>query len=431
MTSDRRFEEGLPRLLDELYVGPMPAYRDQLLQQTARIRQRPAWSFLERWLPMVDVARQPLRTLRMPWRTIGLVLVVLALIAAMVFAFAAGSQPPLPAPFGLARTGLVAYDSGGDIYTADPVTGVSTVIVRGPETDINPRWSRDGTTLVFERRAAGAEGPGLLFVVHGDGSNLMRITPDAIPAIASYAFSPDGKQILISSSSGAQRVLIAAADGTGIRPIDTPHPATSPTWRPPNGSEILFTDSGDASSGWPGIYTVDAAGGKVRTIREGLTGRNRSDPQWSPNGAWISYVEWSNFGDGMSAETHVMAADGSRDRVLPIPPGAVWQAAWSWSNDSTRLLAIRGTSWGMDETRAVAIPADGSGFGVEIQYPGAIQAGCCSSWEWAPNDQSILGTPVDETGAFLDQVLLDPAAGTFRTLPWTSVSHPSFQRLAP
>jgi hypothetical protein len=42
MTSDRRFEEGVPRLLDDLYVGPMPAYRDQLLQQTARIRQRPA-----------------------------------------------------------------------------------------------------------------------------------------------------------------------------------------------------------------------------------------------------------------------------------------------------------------------------------------------------------------------------------------------------
>ena len=59
MTSERRFEQELPALLDDLFMGPMPTYRDRLLRQTARTRQRPAWSFLERWLPMVDVARQP------------------------------------------------------------------------------------------------------------------------------------------------------------------------------------------------------------------------------------------------------------------------------------------------------------------------------------------------------------------------------------
>ena len=45
MSSDRRFEQELPGLLDDLYMGLMPAYRDHVLQQTARTRQRPAWSF--------------------------------------------------------------------------------------------------------------------------------------------------------------------------------------------------------------------------------------------------------------------------------------------------------------------------------------------------------------------------------------------------
>ena len=43
MSSDRRFEQELPGLLDDLYMGPMPTYRERVLHQTARTRQRPAW----------------------------------------------------------------------------------------------------------------------------------------------------------------------------------------------------------------------------------------------------------------------------------------------------------------------------------------------------------------------------------------------------
>ena len=38
------------------------------------------------------------------------------------------------------------------------------------------------------------------------------------------------------------------------------------------------------------------------------------------------------------------------------------------------------------------------------------------AWEWAPDDSLILGTPVDENGANLEQVLLDPVAGTSRDI---------------
>ena len=70
--------------------GPDAHYRDRVLQQTARTRQRPAWSFLERWLPMVDVARQPVLAQRLPWRTIGLGLVLIGLLVAMIAALVVG-----------------------------------------------------------------------------------------------------------------------------------------------------------------------------------------------------------------------------------------------------------------------------------------------------------------------------------------------------
>ena len=51
----------------------------------------------------------------------------------------------LPPPFGLAANGLVAYADRGDIVAVDPISGVRMPITSGPATDVEPRWSLDGT----------------------------------------------------------------------------------------------------------------------------------------------------------------------------------------------------------------------------------------------------------------------------------------------
>ena len=58
MTTDRRFESDLSDLLAELAPRRTPDYRDDVVRQTARTRQRPAWTFPERWLP-VDLTMTP------------------------------------------------------------------------------------------------------------------------------------------------------------------------------------------------------------------------------------------------------------------------------------------------------------------------------------------------------------------------------------
>jgi dipeptidyl aminopeptidase/acylaminoacyl peptidase len=440
MKSDRRFEEDLPRLLEDLYLGPMPSYRDHLLQHTARTRQRRAWSIPGRWLPLVDITRQPVLVARVPWRMIGLGLALIAVLVGMVAALIVGGRPHLPAPFGLARNGLVAYASGGDIHTVDPVTGSSTAIVRGPETDLNPRWSRDGTRLAFERKSGGDSSPGLVYVARADGADVVQVTPGPLSNITNYDFSPDGKKLLISAeitgmvgtTIGGPGMFIAATDGGGIRQLDVGMPATNAAWRPPDGADILFMDAGDSANGYGSIHLVSADGGPVRTILATVagSGRYRGNPAWSPDGSLVSYGEWTDSAS-LTVQTHVMAADGTGDRTLPIPDAAAWQAPYGWSNDGTRLLLIRGYSGGVDQARPVAIPVDGSGTGIEIPYPGGMENTSPSDWEWAPDDSVILGTPADASGNLLDQVLLDPVGGTSRTLPWASVSRPSWQRLAP
>ncbi len=49
--------EHLTAAFDEIGGSPRPDYLDDIVTQSRRTRQRPAWTFLERWLPMTIALR--------------------------------------------------------------------------------------------------------------------------------------------------------------------------------------------------------------------------------------------------------------------------------------------------------------------------------------------------------------------------------------
>jgi len=170
MTTGRRLERDLPELLDELAVSPYPDYIDSVLTTTAHRRQRPTWTFPGRWIPMTTLTSRAASMPRTPMRAAA-ILALLLLALAVGAALLVGSRARVPAPFGPAANGRVAYSASGDIFTVDPATGVSKAIITGPETDINPRWSRDGTAFAFERKFDGSTGAGYIYVAGADGSH--------------------------------------------------------------------------------------------------------------------------------------------------------------------------------------------------------------------------------------------------------------------
>jgi len=438
MTTERRLERDLPQILGDLAMGPYPEYIDDVLAMTAQRRQRPAWTFPERWLPMVDVARQPVLAPRLPWRSISLALLVIALLLAAAAVYI-GSQPRLPEPFGQARNGLIAYDAGGDIYAADASTGAAKAIVSGPETDVAPYYSRDGSRIVFERQVGGLRGQ--LYVVGADGSGLTLVTPEPVAFTvslqgepwAAYAFAPDGRSVLFASTkNGFPSISIAQSDGSGVRQLDVGMMAYEPSFRP-DGAEILFVGADAVGVRGKGIFAVDVASGVVRTVIQSQADYDLAGAVWSPDGSQVAYYRWGGPGslDGITAHTHVVSADGTGDRALPSLSGAVWDAGPQWSNDGERLFIVRGYASGQEDVRPVVIPADGSGTGIEIPYPGLINGGCCADWEWSPDDSLILVTPTNGLGRPMQQVIVDPVMGTVRPAPWTSTSDPTWQRLAP
>jgi dipeptidyl aminopeptidase/acylaminoacyl peptidase len=434
MSSTDRLERDLTAWLGDTAAPRTPDYLDDLIAQTAGMRQRPEWTFTERWLPMsvITLARQTFKPL--PFRTIGL-MAVLALLIAVAVAMLVGSRPRLPAPYGPAVNGLLAYADDGDIYTVHPVTIHITPVVTGPETDLRPRWALDGTHLVFEREAAN-QGHSQLFVVRSDGRDLTLVTPAALAGLEEYAFSPDGREVLFSSvHEGVPSMSIARSDGSGVRALEVGMTVSGMDYRPPIGAEIVFV-GGTAESQATGLYAVRPDGSGLRTLVEPST-FVMAGPRWSSDGTHVAYTAWeADYNTGGSlARAYVVSADGQANRVvLPVPENDL-NIAEGWSNDGTRLFVTgchySGPSAACEDATAI-VPIDGNGPVVDVEVNASFHEADQRIHLWAPDDGSILTVRLDARGRVMSPSLLtDPVTGASRTSPWPGASEPSWQRLAP
>jgi len=438
MTTDR-FDRELPDLLEQLAPRAVPDYRDDIVRQTARMRQRPALMFPERWLPVSVITSRALAAPPVRWRIVGLVALLL-LALAVGLAIIAGSQRHVPAPFGPAANGVVAYEQGGDIFTANPVTGLAKAVVTGTTTDLRPVFSRDGTHMVFERQGA-ADTIGRLIVTRPDGSGAIVATPEALVAfdtyagsVPSYSFSPDGTEIALWSYASGE-LWIAQADGGGVRQVDLPIKVGEVAYAPANGAELIVAGTPNGGTNG-GIYAVDVKTGASRTIVAPAAGVGVGFIRVSPGGSRLAYVSSvdttpDNPGPGPGRyRVHVVGLDGVNDITLPLPAGAIFQDAPAWSNDGTRLAITRGYAQHNEDMALAVVPADASGTGVESIHG---LTGCCDTMlQWSPDDTSVLVMPEGgNDGITTQHLLLDPLTGHTAPAPWTAVNPPAWQRVAP
>lgn len=434
MTSDRMLERDLPDLLTDLYMGPAPEYRDEILWQTARTRQRPEWTFPERWFPLLGFDRRSALTSALPWRIVGVALLVALLLSAVVYV---AMQPKLPPPFGLAMNGLIVFSRDGDIYTGDPTSGVIRAVVTGPEVDLEPRWSLDGTRFVFERRSSDDVRFGNLFVARADGRNLTLATPGGpFLGFDGFFFAPDGKEVVFSPSfmtaEGhlSQALFVARADGGGVRKLDVGLEVDEPAWRPPDGRQIIFVGKDDDDlNGQKGLYLVNADGTNLQVVVPPSLQFDLAGPKWSPDGSQIAYTAWDMTIDAMSARQHLVSADGTNDRLTTLRPGVVWEAAAGWSNDGNRLLVIRSYTNLYENVFGAVFPADGSGPDVQSDRP-LMHEHFFMVMEWSPDDSMILVRPMKLPEENLQQVYFNPLSGKTSSVEWPATSVPAWQRLA-
>ena len=419
MTTPTRLERNLPGILDDLSAGPTPDYLDDLFVRTGRMRQRPAWTHPERWLPMSDITRPRVFTFAPPWRTIALVLVVIALLAGAAFVYV-GSQRRVPAPFGPAANGLLTYGADGDIYVGDPVTGATRLVVGGATDDHDPGYSPDGVLIAFIRSVNAIDND--LYTVRPDGTDLKRVMtfPNQEPWVN---WAPDSRHFgVIHSVGGHKQFDLLGLDGQSQRLSAGDMDLDSFSYRPPMAQEILFRSVKD---GHPGLYAMAADGTNIRPL---ITTSNPDNPEdlsnavYSADGTRIYFTKQVqvNPGNGCCHQLWVMDADGSNahrfvsdadDEGLPsVSPDGQWVAFWR--GDAQRIAVVR---------------ADGSG---PVILTGPTLSGL-AEWNWAPDSSKLVMAPSDAADGAPHVYLLDPAGGRETTTAIQAGKVPDWQRLAP
>ena len=139
-------------ILEGISAPRTPDYFDDILGQVSRTRQRPGWSFPERWLPMTALSERVATAPRIPMRmAVVLALLLLGLVVSIVLI--AGSQrPAVPAPFGVAGNGEIVFaDTTGAIVAGNVGDGTTKVIVPGSGHS-RPVFSPDGRSLAYLQR---------------------------------------------------------------------------------------------------------------------------------------------------------------------------------------------------------------------------------------------------------------------------------------
>jgi WD40 repeat protein len=414
----------------------IPDHLEAVLRMTSVAPQRPAWSSLERWLPMdttftgrVAPAFRPLGPL------VIAALLVLALAAALLIA---GSRTPRPAPYGPALTGLTVQSDGGDIYLVDPVSKQHRSITSGPEWDNFPVFSRDGTMLAFLRRTSEPSPYSVLFVAKADGTE-QRPVSESVLDVSSGDWSGDGAFIAFTSLiKGISRITVVDVRSGSSKVLDVGVAAESVSWLPPRGDEILFR--GLKANQPEAIWVVRPDGTDLHALTplQAFVGEDYIEPKVSPNGRLLAYHSW-NFTTGVMEVVVRDLVDGTT-RTVPSTEARGDLFVATFSPDSRSLLLVRQVrdsdppEYG-GVTQLMLVPADGSNGGTMIgpKFPfKSVQGRADLVAAFTVDGSRILLIDRQHVIDLRGQLWTLPVDGGPMTVePWDSNDLPSTQRVAP
>lgn len=241
------------------------------------------------------------------------------------------------------------------IVRRNRATGEENTITAAAGSAFRPVLSPDGTKLVYGTRFETETALKILDLQTGEERWLKypvqrddqesNFNSDMLPG---YAFTPDGKDILLSYGGKIHRVNVASGQdrlipftakiSRGMGPLlDFPERVDQGPvqWRilqgfaqSPDGKRLAFSAATH-------VYVMDAPGGTPHRLTKGSD--REYLPAWSPDGRWIAYVTWSANGG------HVwkVRSDGSGAPVQLTQVPAYYRGS-VWSPDGSRIVTLRG-----------------------------------------------------------------------------------------
>jgi Tol biopolymer transport system component len=306
-TADR-----LGAALDEVGAVARPDYLDDIVARAQDTRQRPTWTFPERWLPMSVAVRRE----RIP-RTVLFALLLLLLVAAFATTvMLTGSPTRLPAPL-VVTNGEIAFTSGNDIVAVRPDGSGRHVVVPGSPQESGASFSGDGGRMAYWRQNGAVQD---LVVADADGSRPTTIASGVIePTGSGIVWSPDGTRVAYSS-----------------RTVSSSTPTACPGFG---------TQNGDFCSSRIFVAPVDGSG----THQVGDQTLDARSPAWSPDSSTIAFGG-GNATPGQSLRLYLMNADGSNVRQFSTVRGTDWAfVRTDWSHDGSKIATQASAANNLDQ----------------------------------------------------------------------------------
>jgi len=236
---------------------------------------------------------------------------------------------------------------------------------------------KQGGKIIFE---AGDEGLlGDLYVMNEDGSEITKLLDSGDYGYQHFGYpdwSPDGSQIVFSGLKPPWEILIANADGSGLRTIEGTTNGQYPDWSP-DGQKIAFSAWDEGSD----IYTINIDGTDLQKIVSSEA--DEFDPSWSPDGSKIVFYSCHS---GDDCELYVINAN--RTNLVQLTDNDMDDWMPSWSPTGNEILYLYGLG-GEDYTELRGYNLDNSHesqYTTEFAFPDfSAGTGAC----WAPNGENI------------------------------------------
>jgi Tol biopolymer transport system component len=182
----------------------------------------------------------------------------------------------------------LVFDLLGDLYTMPASGGTATPLTQGMAVDGQPRFSPDGSQVVFTSDRSGGEG---VWIISVDKSDTTQVTTGKDTKYDSPEWTPDGEYIVVTR--GTKLHMYHVDGGSGQQLIEEPgNLRTMGAAFGENETEIWFgqrTGSWQYNTDLPdyqlAVYDRETGETSTRTSNVGSAFR----PTLSPDGRWLVY----------------------------------------------------------------------------------------------------------------------------------------------
>ena len=266
-----------------------------------------------------------------------------------VFTTEIASVPVVPVEGNKLVFSMPAGDGNSEIFTMNlDGSELTQLTFLAPNGSYEPSWSPDGKQIVFTSSFMSSTAGPTIYLMNADGTNLRAMKPNSVnPAGLAFAgsnpkWSPDGTMIAFSAYvSFNQEIMVYNFEmDSVVRLTENTFQDRIPNWNPQS-NKIVFrsrrdVNPADSSRLGDDIYMMDKNGKNLQRLTE--TGSS-SSPVWHPEDNTVAYSESSD------SRFKLMTIDVTTKMTMKIQESfedelIFWPVAWS-SDGKSLLVQVR------------------------------------------------------------------------------------------